>query len=168
MSACIRQRLASCRATVCSAAGQGANKPSLSFVGFHLVHSSSLPSLVSFLAHLSLLSTSHVPNTHIPHCLHHPLNSAPSGFPATHTSHSLPFIRHPAWSFSFLTRTVSPTQLAIRSPIIRIRPSTSHSTANSPVFLLPRIVLGGPRGYPQSITQHGMIPLEASHRTSLP
>jgi hypothetical protein len=49
-------------------------------------------------------------------------------------------------------------------------PSTSRSStscAQPPVSLLPRIVLGGPRTCPQSLTQHGMIPLAVSHRTSL-
>lgn len=88
-------RLASCPATVCSAAGQGANKPSLSFVGFHLFHSSSSPrSSFSSLASLStLLPTSRIHPTYV-HYLYHPLNSALPGFPATHTSCYLPFIRN--------------------------------------------------------------------------
>ncbi|KAI0256298.1 hypothetical protein BJV78DRAFT_452933 [Lactifluus subvellereus] len=73
---------ASCRATVCSAAGQRANKPILSFVGFHLTHS--IPSLSS----LVLSPPLPLPFPYPCHQLvylhsYRPLKSAFPAFPAT-------------------------------------------------------------------------------------
>jgi hypothetical protein len=101
------ERLASCPATVCSAAGPRGKQAKPILCRLSSPPLLFLPSLASLSA---LLPTPPTHTTYLPcQCLvYHPLNSALPGFPATHTSRCLPFIRHPAWSSSIPTRVVSP------------------------------------------------------------
>ena len=175
---------ASCRATVCSAAGQGANKPNpiLCRISSH----SPLQPLLSPLPRpfQSLkIPTSDTPRTAPPTSPPHTRHSKvrlvccccllprhrirhPSGRPAFHQNPPNP------WSFSIPTivprpHTVSPTPPAIRSSIVIRVPSTS--TSNARAFPLLPIAFGGPRVSPQSPSPipalYSMTPSAASHRT---
>ena len=191
MRACTRERAASCRATVCSAAGQGANKPNpiLCRISSHSLLLSPPPSPPSSPPSLPITSNSRIRAT--------PYNS--SSFPAEYPSSKVRLdcllachlpppltIRptrlavepafHPEspnpWSSSTPTivprpHTASFSPPTVRSSIVIRVPSTS--TSNARAFPLRPIASGGPRASPQSPSPTpvplGMTPSAASQWT---